>query len=70
VTEKHDDDQLDDMHYLYEEVEKFIAENQITCPETIYQSDRVNVEALEFIERLCEIVGYCELENCRGQDLD
>ena len=66
MTEKHDDDQLDDMHFLYEEVQKFITDNQITCSETIYQTDRVIVNAYEFLQRICEIVGYCELEESRS----
>ena len=55
---KHDDDLLDDMHYLYEEVKKFIDDNDIYCAEHIWQSDRVLENADVFIERLCNIVGY------------
>ena len=36
----------------------FIDHNRIGCPETIYQSDRVIENAYEFIEQICEIVGY------------
>ena len=38
--------------------ENFVADNNITCCETIYQTDRVVVNALPLIERVCEIVGY------------
>jgi hypothetical protein len=40
----------------------FIRENQINCPENIYQSDRVILNAQEFIEKICDLVGYCEVE--------
>jgi hypothetical protein len=41
----------------------FIRENQISCPENIYQSDRVILNAQEFIEKICDVVGYCEVED-------
>ena len=37
---------------------EFIAAQRITCPETIYQTDRVIENAYEFIEGVCERVGY------------
>ena len=40
----------------------FINENGISCPEAIYQSDRVILNAQEFIEKICDLVGYCEVE--------
>jgi len=40
----------------------FINENGINCPEAIYQSDRVILNAQEFIEKICDVVGYCEVE--------
>lgn len=48
----------DERKHLWAACEAFIAEQQITCPETIYQADRVILNAYEFIERVCEIVGY------------
>jgi len=44
------------------EVIAFRDKHDISCPETIYQTDRVIVDAYEFIERLVEIVGYKEEE--------
>jgi hypothetical protein len=41
---------------------KFIQENQINCPESIYQSDRVVLNSQEFIESICDLIGYCEIE--------
>jgi hypothetical protein len=40
----------------------YIYENQISCSEVIYQSDRIILNAQEFIERICDVVGYCEVE--------
>lgn len=48
---------------VYRIVKKFIDENNIACAETIYQTDRVIQNAYEFIESLCDVVGYKELED-------
>lgn len=47
-------------HDLIKLCEKFIEDNNITCPETVYQTDRVIVNAYRFIEKICDIVGYME----------
>lgn len=39
-------------------VEAFASEQEITCAETIHQSDRVIENAYEFIEKLCDEAGY------------
>lgn len=36
----------------------FIAKQEITCAETVSQSDHVIENAYSFIEGICEIVGY------------
>jgi hypothetical protein len=36
----------------------FIDAQRITCAETIYQTDRVIENAYEFIEGICERLGY------------
>lgn len=41
---------------------KFVADNEIGCSEKVYQSDRVIENAYEFIERVCETVGYHEAD--------
>jgi hypothetical protein len=41
---------------------KFIEDNGITCPETIGQCDWVIENAYDFIEGICERVGYAEIE--------
>jgi len=47
-------------HQLYAICKEFIDTNNIACAETIYQTDRVIENTYEFIERICEIVGYKE----------
>ncbi len=48
---------------LYDLCKDFIKDNGITCEEDIYQSDRVEANALELIEQICEILGYYEEED-------
>jgi hypothetical protein len=43
---------------LWDACEKFIQENQISCPESIYQRDSMWEKSPEFVESVCEIVGY------------
>lgn len=42
--------------------EKFITDNEITCSEAVYQTDRVIENAYDFIAGICEIVGYHKSE--------
>jgi hypothetical protein len=42
---------------------KFIKDNKISCEECIHQTDWVIENAYEFIERICDIVGYYEEEH-------
>lgn len=51
------------MKKIWEIVENFIKDNEIRCAESIYQKDMVIENAYEFIENLCDIVGYYEDEN-------
>lgn len=46
---------------LMEFCKKFIEEQQIWGGEVIFQSDHVIENAYEFIEGVCNIVGYMEL---------
>lgn len=39
-------------------VKDFINKHNITCAESIYQCDGPQLDACEFIESLCKIVGY------------
>jgi hypothetical protein len=45
---------------LWNVVEKFIDEQQISCPDNISQCDWVIENAYEFIEKCCDVVGYYE----------
>ena len=50
------------MKALHVHCEQFIRSHNITCEETVYQSDRVILNAYEFIEGVCDIVGYVDPE--------
>jgi hypothetical protein len=52
-----------DMLRLWKFCEKFIKKQNIGCPETVSQSDHVIVNAYEFIEGVCDIVGYYDEEH-------
>lgn len=47
---------------LFDLCREFIKENEISCAEDIYQSDRIEANALDFIEQICELIGYHEEE--------
>ena len=47
-----------DLQELWDHCERFIKEQEIRCPESVYQQDHVIEKAYEFIEKVCEIVGY------------
>jgi hypothetical protein len=55
-------DYLQKCDKLYQIVTHFIEEQSIGCAEDVYQSDRVIENAYEFIHKLCDVVGYKELE--------
>lgn len=49
---------------LYEFVQGYIENHKISCPESIHQSDEINLDAPHFMEKCCEIVGlFHEKEN-------
>lgn len=43
---------------LLELCRRWIAENKVQCAEAIYQIDNITFESLEFVEKICELVGY------------
>lgn len=43
---------------LLAHVQKFIKDERISCAEAVCQNDNVILNAYEFIEKCCEIVGY------------
>lgn len=42
---------------------KFIEEQEIGCAETIYQTDWVIENAYQFVEDVCNVVGYLPYED-------
>lgn len=54
-------DYNDKKQRLWDLCEDFINEQEISAPETIYQSDRVIQNAYDLIEKICDIVGYQDL---------
>lgn len=49
-----------DKDRLAEVCQKFVKDKDISCAETIYQTDRVIEGAYEFIDDVCAIVGFVE----------
>jgi hypothetical protein len=45
---------------LWDLCQKFINDQRISCAESIYQCDWVSENSPEFIEQVCEIIGYYE----------
>jgi hypothetical protein len=47
-----------EMAVLYSVCVKFIEDQNINCGEAVYQNDNVILNACQFIEQICDIVGY------------
>ena len=45
---------------LWDLCRKFVADNRISCPESVYQCDHVIEHGYEFISEVCKIVGFHE----------
>jgi hypothetical protein len=48
----------DERANLYMLCRDFIQEKDITCPESIWQVDRVTEDIEVFIEKICNTIGY------------
>jgi hypothetical protein len=48
---------------LWNVCKKFVEDQEIGCAETIYQTDLVFEHACEFIEDVCNVVGYKPYED-------
>lgn len=57
-----------DRKLLFNLCETFVRDNEITCPEAIYQMDHVISNAHEFIEEVCNIVGYASHRDHGDED--
>jgi hypothetical protein len=49
---------IKEMAALWNKCLEFVESQRISCVETIHQTDRVIENAYEFIEDVCDIVGY------------
>lgn len=47
----------------------YVQEQQISCAESVYQSDGVIINAYEFIEKICDVVGYWDCSEERNNDI-
>ena len=43
---------------LWEVCQAFINEHEILCVDSVYQQDAIVIDALAFIAKICDIVGY------------
>ncbi len=50
-------------------VREFIDELNLTCDEDIHGTDRVIDHANDFVEELCDLVGYAEPEVDEDEDI-
>jgi len=48
---------------LWKVCQNFVAQHEIGCAESIYQSDRVMIAAPELVEEVCNVVGYKPYED-------
>jgi hypothetical protein len=53
---------LDKLEKLWSVCEKFIKKHSINCAETIHQCDGPQIDATNFIEEVCDVVGYDKSE--------
>jgi len=56
-------DEIERLRKLWTVCEAFIEKQNISCAETIYQTDRVIENAYDFIAEVCDVVGYKEYQN-------
>ncbi len=48
----------EDLAQLWGVVVSWIEHKKPTCPESIYQNDICSSNVLEFVEEVCDVVGY------------
>lgn len=49
---------------------EFIEEHKIRCSEKIYDDDKISYASLEFIESICDLIGYYEEDEDLDEDWD
>ena len=47
---------------LWNYVQNYIKDNEISCAEAVQQVDSLRIDASNFMEKCCDIVGYHEDE--------
>lgn len=47
---------------LFDICKDFIRENQISCSDSIYDRDSLQLQALDLLEQICDLIGYYEPE--------
>lgn len=67
LTELEDNPTIKQLADLWNKCRAFVKENQVSCPESIYQVDSVNLACPEFVAEICECVGF---EYCREEEED
>jgi hypothetical protein len=55
--------EVEKMMKLWLTCREFVDEQKIICAETVAQMDNVIENAYDFIEEVCEIVGYSKSED-------
>lgn len=49
---------VSDQAKLWQLCQDYIEKQNISCPEAVYQNDNVALSAQEFVESVCDLVGY------------
>jgi hypothetical protein len=55
---------------LFDLCKDFIKENEISCAETIYDRDSLQLQCLELLEQICDLIGYHEDEDLEEYEED
>lgn len=50
--------EIDKRNQLFDLCKKYCDDHEISCAEMIYDTDDIITDAYEFIEKICDIVGY------------
>lgn len=58
MSENENDIPVKKMIALWKLCQKFVKEQDISCPEAICQCDRVIENSYDFIEEIADIIGY------------
>jgi glutaminase len=62
ITKLEGDTEMEKSEQVLRIVQDFIRKQEISCSESVYQSDRVIENAYKLIEDLCNVVGYYDYD--------